>query len=1289
MVTRRSPRSSSLFFALLAACRTAGPVGAPAPIRAREPADAIAAAKALKDPARAAEVAWLEGNDRSLARARITAGLKQHPLDPRLHLTMAILAASELDEATELRSVLATITSAPESPEAEAALILLHDWLPDHTAKRADILAALDASGLLGPVPPSAEPARAARVALAARIASRLRPASARDVRLADAARGGFLTRWRSIGPLAPHLDESLATPLEQETRGIDRPGAPRLRGVAPPIRQLPRAHLEINPTAGELAGLYVMETFVELPPEVAGLPLVLQVHLDGSGRVLVDGTRVVQREAGARGARAHESVTLELAPGWHRIAVALLAGSSSRPSFSLLGADGAVVVKSERDAPPAVGLVSTPPVIARESAALAHPSSARALVERLSADPERALFGLLLGAQLALTRTRDDHDRARMLVAEAVELAPRSAFAASTSARLMIRGRLPSSLVQARFREALAADPTNASILLRIARSIASEQPDQALQMADLAEESAPAAAQPHELRFQVHAQRGWNAEAARSLEKALELRPSESLLSEGASFYRGLLHVERARALEDRAIELAGEPTSTRAALAALGAGELDLAITRLREAARSAYSPAPLLARIATLELGRGRWQAAEAAAKEALEADPLLVAALRTLAVAAKARGDLEGAKAAVSRVRALGGTELRVETFAAELAGGIPGLPEPESWLAAQLQLDPRELVRGADALDPRFARHRSVRLLDRVIDRVTPDGRALSVRHSIVRLQTKEATDHAGEVKVPEDALPLALRTIKADGRVIDVDRHAGKEDLSFSGLGPGDAVEKQWVSVDTPATAWGGYLRRFVFQGATPAARAELAVVVPRDLPLWWKAYHGAPEPSIHHDERTTTYLFRATHLQAVDPEPGSVSQEEFLPFVVVAAGIDGALALRANVAMFEDIDEGSWDIEQKAHALVEGAQDELEKTRRIFTFLSREIADGEARQPAVVLATKRGDRTGLFLALLRAAGVQAELALARGGAEPRVEPLYPLPKRWGRALVRVALETPKQVLWARMDRQTAWLGKAPPELRGGDYLLVSERPPRPIPFTDGEVERWALSSAISLEVDALGNAKGKLRIELPGALGAELRNFLKEARKADIDRSLQGWVAIVLPGALLVGWEATHVEAELEPLILEAKVSVPSFMVVDKNHLVAEQFFEAPIATSALGLPSLGAYLRLPERRTPLWVSEGRERMTVEVTLPVGSSAPIEQPKSFDVESRFGRFTQALTHDVPARRVTLVVEHTLPAQRISPADFPAFRSDAQRVLQASRNRLIVPLAKVEHAAR
>jgi hypothetical protein len=253
---------------------------------------------------------------------------------------------------------------------------------------------------------------------------------------------------------------------------------------------------------------------------------------------------------------------------------------------------------------------------------------------------------------------------------------------------------------------------------------------------------------------------------------------------------------------------------------------------------------------------------------------------------------------------------------------------------------------------------------------------------------------------------------------------------------------------------------------------------------------------------------------------------------------------------------------------------------------------------------------------------------------------------------------------------------------------MRGGAYVEWA-KPTAVHPIRSREVDTWALSSHVDLEVDASGNAAGHVEITLPGTYGAQLREFLLGARREAADRQLQGWIAGFLPGARLVDFSTVNAESPLEPFGLKARVAVDHFMTREGGHLVNEQFFVEPLASQSIGVPSLASYLRSPLRESPLLLQESQEQMTVVVRFPTGSAPPVQAPQSVTRVLEFGQFSQAFEWDAKKHEARLVRVQQMPLLRLSPAAFPAFRESAQEILQAFRNRLVVPIPSLKTAMR
>ena len=88
----------------------------------------------------------------------------------------------------------------------------------------------------------------------------------------------------------------------------------------------------------------------------------------------------------------------------------------------------------------------------------------------------------------------------------------------------------------------------------------------------------------------------------------------------------------------------------------------------------------------------------------------------------------------------------------------------------------------------------------AVRLLDFGAVQMFPDGGGVERVHTVARVFDKKGITKFGEAQLPADAQVLRLRTLKADGRVLEPESIPEKEGISLPGLEPGDAVETDYL---------------------------------------------------------------------------------------------------------------------------------------------------------------------------------------------------------------------------------------------------------------------------------------------------------------------------------------------------------------------------------------------------------------------------------------------------------------------------------------------------------
>lgn len=1236
------------------------------------------------DPARSAELLWLIANDRSAARARLDAGLAIAPRDPELLLRRALLAREELALAASRRDLLSLVGSHPDSPEADAALTVLLDEGAEHPAEHptehpdglSQLTGALEQAGLFE-VP---APERGTRVVAAAALMAAM--AHHRDDRTrlqAARARGGFITTARVVGPIAPPDD--LAFETDRRFEDEDAWKSPGLfRGQPVVLRAIEAKTFRLHPALPERAGLYVLESFVNLSPAVETGPVDLVAQLPSAARLTVNGAVVLQRNQREHRGRTLHRARLRMKPGRHRVVLSILAAPGTDPFVAWIGADGRPVVDGGPPAP-AAWIRSSPPSIEPAPSYNDRPFASEGLGERLARNGARAPFGQWLGAHLATGAWHGDLDRARALSEIFLENHPRSAAGWALRARVLRRMNASPTLATTALRRAAEEDPTAPRPLLGLANALAGQDPDEALELVNRARTAAPDAPEPEELAFRLFRERGWRAEAVGALSAAVQKGTKSRGLVRGARYLRDLDRHRQADALIARALSRAPRLAPAVRFEAALRNLSLPREAWPLLE---DEGTPAADL-RGAEVALADGDLDLAHSLTAKVLRAVPHDARARRMQLRIAALRGEQAGFSTALRALRRRGQSTVALEAQAALFGIRPRWEPQPGGWLDRALAFDPwpavtpREPGLAAPGLDPanRWAGHSQVVLLDRVVDRVAADGSVTSLQHHVTRLQTKEATDQAGEVRLPSGALALSLKTLKTDGRVLDVDRHAGKDDVSFSALAPGDAVEQEYVVMENPRSPWGGYLRTFYFRGPAPMIRSEFVVTVPRGTPVWTRRYHGAPEPEVHREAEETIYLWRTRNVAALPKEPFSPYPEAYLPHVVVSVGLDRSTARRTNVHRLHRAARSGPPIPRLARRLTDGVPGGLGRARAIYAFVDKEVDHGPATDPVTVLETRRGDATGLFVALLRAAHIDATVVMVRPGHRPSRASPPPDPAAFSQRAARVALDDGR-VMWATFDHRGSWFGGLEPRSRGARYLAVEGTAIVERAVPDSEIETWPLGSKVDLAVDASGTARGEIALTLPGRHQDGLARFVKQSRPREVDRLIQRWLGSVLSGARLVDVSASGLETRAAPLEIRVRAEIPHFMAVDDGHLIAEQVLVSPLAHRAVGLPGLSRYLVKPHRNIPLLLVPVEERMTVTIRLPPSVAGLVERPRSFARTFAHGTFEQRFTWDAASRTARWARTDRVPAARVPPAEFPVFRRRIEEVVQLGDNRLV-----------
>ncbi|MBI4817240.1 MAG: hypothetical protein HY791_13340 [Deltaproteobacteria bacterium] len=793
--------------ALLCSCATAGPRLTPTffsgPFFSGP-------GEAASEPIAHLDQSLLAG-DLAGAKIRLAALLAETQRDPELLLRRALLAELELDEATKDRALLDILEYEPETAEAEAATLWLLDDVAPLAADRTRIEALLQ-KAILRPV---SAPHALAFSLLGARLAAD------RTGALGWLSRGGFVSRFRGLGPVGAQDELSLAECSVFERGGL---GSVSVAGL-----ELEPFELDTMSPRRLRPGVYGFEAYFRVSEEAYDEPLFLTAFLSSAGRIYVDGELALERTESTAKSATQLARALRLEPGPHALTgIAIVRATTAMiptfPAISLLRADGRQIVDAT-SLDPLGDQRMTRPAFSPAPHRFALPVT---LDQRWAevAPSSRSLGRAAILARLSLTGLAPDPERAARLgvglpgLAEWDVSRPSSPLLAVLEARRRELLSAHPSAVESALRAAIAKSPELPWATMTLASLVSNVDLDDALELTKRAIELAPRSGEAHAARFRVAAAAGLPVVADQALRSAMMLRPTEELAAEGANHACANLQIERCAQLRKIAADLA-------------------------------APLPPPI---DATDALDRARSALAQTSTDSSEAARLVRDEARRSLLALFDERG---------------------LSTLELELLWGLQG--RSLSTLD-HFPLDFQESRHGngpltGDAIaPPSDSSPRDLVLLHRRVSWVRPSGRGAQLTRIIQRVATSGALGRIGHFEAPPDATLLELHTTKPDGRRVEADQFDGADARFFSEVEVGDLLEASWIEPIGPTTFASGHRASFSFAPELPTLTTEWVVLTPRVAARSFEASNGAPSPIEQTDGDDELWIFRMSHLEPIE---------------------------------------------------------------------------------------------------------------------------------------------------------------------------------------------------------------------------------------------------------------------------------------------------------------------------------------------------------------------------------------------------------------------------------
>jgi cellulose synthase operon protein C len=1219
---------------------------------------------ARRDPSLLARAGWLRylvASDPKGAVLELEAAARSGiPADRALALAgLGEIAEDRTDSSAAARHFIAALQAAPTDPIAELAAVRLLDL--EGESPRIDELITAAVGALRPPVAPRA--ARLVREA-AARIATR-RAAAARDpaIELEAWRSMGAVQRWRVGGPFAALRLFDLRRPLPLDGRVVST-AAVNDRALEFPDGDV---GLDLEPADGD-----VFYAVSEITLERGGEYL-LWVEGAAALEARLDGAVVISRVPYPIESPRAQTAAVRLPPGRHQVLVRWSRAEGTRFRLTLTRADGDLsdlasaapkeLAGARAAAVCELGQPCVAPPAWRDRADLRATSSAT-----LENDPADALAAWLLARAVM----GDDRALSRSAVDRSVLLCASGAPALALRAQQLLHDpEVPDRIGRARaladLLEAARKDPLllrarlTAAALERDSERFDDAQQDLDRAEAELRELKAPPSLRLLAARARLFDARGNSVAARARAEEALRAAPGRcdtlQLLLD-LSRRDGSLSDQRAYAegLVGCADGLGA------AAQAARSRGDLARAEQLLEAAAALRPAQPSRLEQLADLQSARKENRAAVATLRAASALVPRSPEPLRRLAGALELLGESKAAADARRAALRLAPGDLQLRQQIA-LDEGVRLL----SWS----DRDGGALAKASKVAPPGAS---AVRLLDSGAAQMFADGGGVERVHTVARVFDKKGIAKFGEAQIPSDAHVLHLRTLKADGRVLEPESIPEKEGISLPGLEPGDAVEIDYLrgisprGPDMPGYSLGAFYFR---DDETPMSESTYEVRAPAPPEI---DAHNLKLPQDALRTEGDSYRFRHSErdVKPLQAEPHQVAESEVMPWVQLGTGAGQTDLMRslADWALMR-ARPGSMTLELAKRSLGASVEDTARKIHANVVEAVRGRSNDSDFQTSAshVLAHGRGNRLLVLKAALASAQIPSHIVFARTFVADQAPHRFPRGDLYGYAVLRIDL--PGDTAWVDVSYRLAPFNQLPAFLRGQDAWVVPEpgeepeyiRLPQTLPG-----QRDGRTLQMELTLDPEGVASGTGRDEHQGFEAATLKDALErldgEQRKQAVESTL---------GRGLRGVTLESLATERESDVGGQATLVYGFRAQLARPDGAQLFVPGSLVPSRLAR----RWLQTAERQVPLLVDSPEvlsER--VRIALPPGKSLR-NAPKPVSIATPFGAYTFRAREESGK----LVIEESLsvPQQRVPPERYAAFAAFAREVDDAQSQELLV----------
>ncbi len=551
-------------------------------------------------------------------------------------------------------------------------------------------------------------------------------------------------------------------------------------------------------------------------------------------------------------------------------------------------------------------------------------------------------------------------------------------------------------------------------------------------------------------------------------------------------------------------------------------------------------------------------------------------------------------------------------------------------------------------------------------VLDASAIEVHPDGAFTERTHILAKAVDQKGVSLLAEIKLPPGAEALTLRTIKANGRILEPEKIEGKNGISFPGVEVGDFVEFEYLaSTPSRGAALPGFATpKFYFRMEDGSIfHSQYSLRAPKGTGIEIDFHGNPPTPSIQKNHQYEQINFQNENIPPFVSEPHSVSSEELLPFVQIGTGA-GLLEQMARIGdQLLDRTKPSLEVIEFARQAA-GSKTGIDAVRAIYEKVMQEIKGIEgslSTGASISLSQGYGSRILVLKSALRAIGIDSRIVLVRLFQVNPTNYRFPTPQMYGHAVLKILLPNHSPIFVDPAIR-FAPFGEVSAQAQGQQAVVLPELGEKSqIIHLPRYPQKEDKKVAFRLSLSNNGTLSGKGEEYFQGFAKANLRTTLERMNQEQRRQSMEAAIASTFDNASLLSFSIDESSDYHAPWVIRYSFKAPGFARQQGKRLVISK----GIYPSYLSR----AFLSLSQRQSPLKIGTPQQ-LSLSIHLSLPASVTLSTPQFSRMDSPFGKF-EYIENSKPGV-FHLEESYYLPLARIPPekySDFSKFVSEIDRI--------------------